>query len=172
MSDCSSVQFRPSRRPPVELLYEGAMPATVHKAPVDVAVVGLGSGDTAWASAWRPETRSLTVFEISAPQPRVLWRLVGFVDMTDTRHLLEIALSALFWMTPILYPLTQVPEKLRLLILLSPLSPFVVAYQQMFFYQQWPSFTVWVVGLAYSIGTFLLGAWLFLSLEDRLSEQL
>jgi len=67
----------------------GAMPATVHTAPRDVAVVGLGSGDTAWASAWRPETRSLTVFEISAPQPRVLWRLVGFVDMTDTRHLLE-----------------------------------------------------------------------------------
>ena len=67
----------------------GAMPATVHEAPRDVAVVGLGSGDTAWASAWRPETRSLTVFEISAPQPRILWRLVGFVDMTDTRHLLE-----------------------------------------------------------------------------------
>jgi len=67
----------------------GAMPATVHGAPHDVAVVGLGSGDTAWASAWRPETRSLTVFEISAPQPRILWRLVGFIDMFDTRHLLQ-----------------------------------------------------------------------------------
>jgi hypothetical protein len=67
----------------------GALPATVHPAPVDVAVVGLGSGDTAWASAWRPETRSLTVFEISAPQPRVLWRLVGLVDVFDTRRLLE-----------------------------------------------------------------------------------
>jgi predicted membrane-bound spermidine synthase len=69
----------------------GAMPATVHPAPVDVAVVGLGSGDTAWASAWRRETRSLTVFEISAPQPRILWRLVGFVDVRDTRHLLQDA---------------------------------------------------------------------------------
>jgi len=67
----------------------GALPATVHPAPVDVAVVGLGSGDTAWASAWRPETRSLTVFEISAPQPRILWRLVGVVDVFDTRRLLE-----------------------------------------------------------------------------------
>lgn len=67
----------------------GAMPATVHPAPEDVAVVGLGSGDTAWAAAWRPETRSLTVFEIAAPQPKILWRLVGLVDVTDTRHLLE-----------------------------------------------------------------------------------
>ena len=67
----------------------GAIPATMHPAPVDVAVVGLGSGDTAWAAAWRPETRSLTVFEISAPQPRILRRLVGFLDVTDTRRLLE-----------------------------------------------------------------------------------
>jgi hypothetical protein len=67
----------------------GALPATVHPAPVDVAVVGLGSGDTAWASAWRKETRSLTVFEISAPQPKVLWRLVGVVNVVDTRRFLE-----------------------------------------------------------------------------------
>ncbi len=67
----------------------GAMPATVHPAPLDVAVVGLGSGDTAWAAAWRPETRSLTVFEISGPQPRILRRLVGAVDLADTRRLLE-----------------------------------------------------------------------------------
>jgi hypothetical protein len=67
----------------------GAAPATVHPAPVDVAVIGLGSGDTAWASAWRKQTRSLTVFEISSPQPRILWRLVGFVDVPDTRRLLE-----------------------------------------------------------------------------------
>jgi hypothetical protein len=67
----------------------GAVPATVHPAPADVAVVGLGSGDTAWASAWRAETRSLTVFEISAPQPRILRRLVGLVDLADTRHLLQ-----------------------------------------------------------------------------------
>jgi spermidine synthase len=67
----------------------GAVPATVHPAPRDVAVVGLGSGDTAWAAAWRAETRSLTVFEISAPQPRVLWRLVGLRDAPDVRRLLE-----------------------------------------------------------------------------------
>jgi hypothetical protein len=67
----------------------GALPATVHPSPVDAAVVGLGSGDTAWAAAWRSETRSLTVFEISAPQPRILWRLIGFRDITETRRLLE-----------------------------------------------------------------------------------
>jgi len=96
----------------------------------------------------------------------------GTAFFRDVRHLLEIALAALFWMTPIVYPLAQVHEKLRMLILLSPVSPFIVAYQEIFFYRQWPPLTVWVVGLTYSLGFFLLGAWLFLSVEDQLLEQI
>jgi spermidine synthase len=40
-----------------------------------VAVIGLGSGDTAWAAACRPATRAVTVFELLAPQLRLLSRL-------------------------------------------------------------------------------------------------
>ena len=54
----------------------GALPAVIHPAPRRVAVVGLGSGDTAWAAGHRRETQSVTVFEISLPQPRILRRIV------------------------------------------------------------------------------------------------
>jgi SAM-dependent methyltransferase len=67
----------------------GAAPAMIHPAPVDVAIIGLGSGDTAWASASRPETRSLTVFEISGPQPRLLRRLAAAHDFPDLARLLD-----------------------------------------------------------------------------------
>jgi len=50
----------------------GLLPAMMHDAPLDVAVVGLGSADTAWASGAHPLTRSITVFEIARPQPAVL----------------------------------------------------------------------------------------------------
>lgn len=50
----------------------GAMPAILHPAPLDVAVVGLGSGDTAWAAGCRSETRAVTVFELSGPQAQLL----------------------------------------------------------------------------------------------------
>jgi spermidine synthase len=55
----------------------GAAPAIIHPAPRDVAIVGLGSGDTAWAAGCRAETRSLTVFEISGGQPRLLRELAA-----------------------------------------------------------------------------------------------
>jgi predicted membrane-bound spermidine synthase len=50
----------------------GAVPAILHPAPRDVAVVGLGTGGTAWAAGCRPETASVTVFEIFGPQPRLI----------------------------------------------------------------------------------------------------
>jgi len=50
----------------------GAFPAIVHPAPRDVAIIGLASGDTPWASGLRAETASITVFEIFRPQPRLL----------------------------------------------------------------------------------------------------
>lgn len=55
----------------------GALPAAVQPDPVDVAIVGLGSGDTAWAAAFRESTRQLTVYEIVAPEKRLLDRLVS-----------------------------------------------------------------------------------------------
>jgi spermidine synthase len=66
----------------------GAVPALVHPAPVDVAVIGLGSGDTAWAAGCRPETRTVTVFEISAPQPRLLRALAASEEMPELRSFL------------------------------------------------------------------------------------
>jgi predicted membrane-bound spermidine synthase len=55
----------------------GALPLLVHPSPLDVAIVGLGSGDTARAAGCRPETRSVTVFEIARPQLRLLAQLVA-----------------------------------------------------------------------------------------------
>lgn len=66
----------------------GAAPAMIHRAPLDVAIIGLGSGDTAWASASRPETRSLTVFEISGPQPKLLRQLAAQQPFPELLRLL------------------------------------------------------------------------------------
>lgn len=66
----------------------GATPAIVHPGPRDVAIIGLGSGDTAWAAACRPETRSLTVFEISGGQPRLLAGFAADREYAPLRSLL------------------------------------------------------------------------------------
>ena len=63
----------------------GAAPALVHPGPERVAVVGLGSGDTAWAAGCRGETRQLRVYEICAPGPRLLRRLASSAHAAGAR---------------------------------------------------------------------------------------
>jgi spermidine synthase len=53
----------------------GAVPALVHPAPRDVAIIGLGSGDTVYAAAARPETAAVICIEIVRPQLATLREL-------------------------------------------------------------------------------------------------
>lgn len=88
----------------------------------------------------------------------------------DVKHLLEIALGALFWMTPIIYDLSDVPERLRLPILLSPMSPFVTALHDMFYHRVWSDASIWAAAVAWSAAMFIGGVSMFLSYEDRFAE--
>lgn len=96
----------------------------------------------------------------------------GTTFFRDIRHLLDIGLAILFWLTPILYPLTQVPQGLRTLILVTPLSPFITGYHQTLFDQRWPDPLVLVLAALYGTAMLYLGARLFLAVEDRLMEHL
>lgn len=75
----------------------GAVPAVIHPSPRDVVVVGLGSGETAWAVGCRGETRTLRVYEIAAAQPRLLRAvstvapLAGLVELLSDPRLVVVA---------------------------------------------------------------------------------
>jgi spermidine synthase len=53
----------------------GALPALIHPSPKAIAVIGLGSGDTAFAAAGRAEVEQLTSVEIIGAQRETLRRL-------------------------------------------------------------------------------------------------
>jgi ABC-2 type transport system permease protein len=88
----------------------------------------------------------------------------------DVKHLVEIAIAALFWMTPIIYDLADVPERLRLPILVTPLSPFITVLHDVFYHHIWPDASVWTAAVAWSAATFIGGVSLFLSYEDHFAE--
>ena len=91
--------------------------------------------------------------------------------LRDVRHLVEIAITILFWMTPVVYQLREVSEPLRRLLLLSPMSPYVTAYQQIFYYRQWPDAAIWITTITYAAAALALGFWLIVRNEDRFAER-
>jgi ABC-type polysaccharide/polyol phosphate export permease len=95
----------------------------------------------------------------------------GTAFFRDIRHLVEIALAVLFWTTPIVYELRQIPPRLQLAILLSPMSPFVNAYHEIFYYRAWPSPATWAIAIVYAGAALAIGLWLIVRYEDRFAEQ-
>lgn len=96
----------------------------------------------------------------------------GTAFFRDVRHFLEFGLAALFWLTPIVYHLDQIPKPLQPIILLTPMSPYIVAYQKMFFYREWPGPMVWVLAAGYAVAAIAAGSALMLAHEDKFSEQI
>jgi spermidine synthase len=67
----------------------GALPVLVHPAPADVAIIGLGSGDTVYAAAGRPETSRIICVEIIGAQIQTLRALAGRDVYAGLRGLLN-----------------------------------------------------------------------------------
>jgi lipopolysaccharide transport system permease protein len=89
----------------------------------------------------------------------------------DVRHFLDILLLVLFWATPILYDIQTVPEGLRLPVMLSPMSPFIVAYHQLFFFRRWPDATIWFLTTTYAFVALVAGVAAFVTWQDRFADQ-
>ncbi len=93
------------------------------------------------------------------------------VHFKDVRDLVSNLLTLAFFLTPILYPVDAVPSRgLRVLVEWNPMTPFVLAYQDLLFHGRPPAAMVWL-GMAIAAAVaWSLGAWLFDRLSDTLIE--
>jgi len=60
------------------------------------------------------------------------------VFFRDVGQFLGIVLQFWFWLTPIVYPVTILPERARSVIELNPMTQLVAAYQQIILHGCWP----------------------------------
>ena len=89
----------------------------------------------------------------------------------DIRHLLEIALMVMFWTTPVIYDYRVIAQPWRSAVLLSPMSPFVLAYQQIIYYGRLPDPDVCIVGVLYATVALFGGLALFTRVQHGFVEQ-
>jgi lipopolysaccharide transport system permease protein len=90
----------------------------------------------------------------------------------DMGFILQFILFGWFYITPIFYPVTMVPERYLSLYLLNPMATIVHAYRNIFFYGNPPDFVYLLISLVISIICFLMGAYVFRRLELRFAEVL
>jgi lipopolysaccharide transport system permease protein len=78
------------------------------------------------------------------------------VFFRDVGQFFTIALQFWFWFTPIVYPRTILPPSVREWVWLNPMTPLIVAAQDILLHGQWPQWLTLLPVLAISV---LLCAW-------------
>ncbi len=83
------------------------------------------------------------------------------VFLRDTGQVVPIVLQMWFWFTPIVYPISIIPQKYHDLLILNPMYPMTSAYQQILVYGQAPSLDSIAITAAVGCTLTLLGLFIF-----------
>ncbi|MCU0256518.1 MAG: ABC transporter permease [Vicinamibacterales bacterium] len=94
----------------------------------------------------------------------------AYVYFRDTRHLLDVALQILFWLTPVVYAASLVPEGLRRVLWLNPMAGFVTTYHGIVVDGRWPSAQVMGVLALVSAVAAVTGFAVFARHQRRFAE--
>jgi lipopolysaccharide transport system permease protein len=108
-------------------------------------VMGVYQG---WPLLWLPV---IIILHLLFIEGLVLILAAINVFFRDVQHILANLLTLWFFLTPILYPLTQVPPPFNKLVLLNPMAQITLAYQDVLFYNRQPDLRMLPVFLALSV---------------------
>lgn len=109
--------------------------------------------------------------------------ILGAVNVyfRDVKHLIGILLQALFYATPIVYPLSQVPPRATLfgfdvpvlsLYRLNPMVPMVEAFRDVLYELRFPRLADLAYVSVWALACMAVGLLVFSRLEPRLAEEL
>lgn len=94
------------------------------------------------------------------------------VYFRDLEHILGIVTMVWMYMTPIMYPLDFVPDNLRAVFMLNPMTPIVVAYRDVLYYGRVPHISTLLNGFLLGMITLVLGFIIFGKLKKNFAEEL
>lgn len=92
---------------------------------------------------------------------------------TDLTHAIQICVRPMFWLTPVIYPITQVGDGfLFQVVSAQPSTPFVLAIRQIYFEGAFPSMGSWLVMSVWPICTVTAGMVLLRCLHHEIRDVL
>lgn len=92
------------------------------------------------------------------------------VYFRDLEYLISVGLMALYFMTPIMYELSGMPERLQKALMLNPMTSFILLYRDVTYYGRGCDLRLYGFALIYSILICVIGYLVFIRLQRRFTE--
>jgi lipopolysaccharide transport system permease protein len=92
------------------------------------------------------------------------------VYLRDLEYLVGLGLTALFYLTPILYPLTQA-GRYAVFLKLNPMTWYIEGYHSILYWGYWPDAGLFAGMLIMSVTSLVIGYLIFIRLRPRLPEE-
>ena len=140
--------------------------------PILLAAIGafalMGKFTLSWTILAAPVLMLLQTMFVAGIAMTVSSASVLFRDLRDiVANLMQLG----FFVTPIIYRIDNIESRaLRALLRINPMTPFVVAYQDVFFFGRLPNLSDTVLILVYAFGSMMMGFFVFDRLRDSLAE--
>jgi ABC-type polysaccharide/polyol phosphate export permease len=133
-----------------------------------LAFAAMGKFTLTWTILIAPLLMLLQTMFVAGIAMTVSSASVLFRDLRDiVANLMQLG----FFVTPIIYLIDNIQSRtLRAMLRVNPMTPFVVAYQDVFFFGRLPNLSDSVLIVAYAFGSLALGMFVFDRLRDTLAE--
>ena len=92
--------------------------------------------------------------------------------LRDLQHLLGVGIPMLFWLTPIIYNFSQIPEWAHIWFRLNPMVSFIIPFQEILYLHEIPSLVNWAFMVAVAVISLGLGFYLFERLKKHMEDYL
>ncbi len=95
-----------------------------------------------------------------------------YVYYRDLNQIWEVLLQIGFFLSPIVYPISQIPEKYIFYYMLNPVTALIEMYRDVLLYSKLPRLTDFSAVIIFGIVLFIFGSWLFEKLSPRFAEEI
>lgn len=94
------------------------------------------------------------------------------VYFRDLEYLLNIVMMGWMYLTPIMYTTEMVPEELRPLFLLNPMTAIIEAYHEILYFKMIPQIETLTNAMVWGIGLLIIGSLIFERMQRKFVEEL
>lgn len=94
------------------------------------------------------------------------------VYLRDLEHIMGVLNMAWMYLSPVVYPISYIPDNMMRLYLINPMSPIIICYRDILYYGTVPQASMMLLSLGESLIVLLVGFLIFQKLKKHFAEEL